>query len=210
MFTQEERMPDTIILSRNKAALDRCNKIYKWIFIAVAAPVLAAVAYSIFEMFISILFLNLNALFAFLICGVILPPISGTLIIYSGYVRQDIFAYTSPLPLALGVVFDVLLGDTGVVSVLVPGLMIVIILIVPTVLANSKYRYLEDQEGFPHFSPLLIEQLKRSDDLKKHDPYAEAAERRKLTQSDSMNDLELNGEVIEDKVNEKTNYMDEI
>ena len=203
-------MPDTRILSRNKAALDRCAKVYKLIFIIVAAPVLAAVVYSIFEMFISILFLNLNALFAFLICGVILNPISGVMVIYSGYVRQDVFAYLSPLPLAAGLLFDALLGSAGIVNVLIPSTMAVIFSIAPTVLANSKYRYLEDQEGFPHFSPLLMEQLKRSDELKKHDPYEEAAKRYKLTASDSMKGLSLTGETIDDKICEKTNYMEEI
>jgi len=202
-------MSDHSEFSRNKAALDHCNMIYKWIFIILFLGGAASVVYTLYQSTAFLVTLNIAGLVALCVGGLVIVPLSLGANIYSGYRRIDMYAYLAPVIALLSAIMDLLCGcPISIVSIL--GVILTVVFAAPTILTNSRYRYLEMQEGFPYFSELLMEQQLKSEEFKLHDPYAEAAEQRKLTQSDSMNDLELNGEVIEDKVNEKTNYMDEI
>ena len=201
-------MPDTSEFSRNRAALDRCNRIYKWIFVFLAAFIIAAVIYTFYQGIVFLLAARIADLIALLFAGIVFTPLSIGMMIYSGYRRIDMFAYFSPLVSLAGFLFGYIMGAD--VSYLAFPLIAVLAAVIPTVLTNARYRYLEEQEGFPHFSALLMEQLQRSDDFKANNPFEAAAKRYKMTESDSMNDLETNGDAIQEKVNEKINYMDEI
>ena len=201
-------MADNADMARNKAALEHCNFVYKLIFFILAPLVAGVIVYTFYEGIVLILAAKIADLLGLFSAGLVFIPLSVGALLYSGYRRNDLFAYISPLINLAGVLWSFLLGSDASYYVLPLGA--VLIFALPTLLANSRYRYLEEQEGFPHFSELLMEQLKKSDDFKKNDPFEEAAKRYKKQESNEMKDLDFTGETIQEKVTEKNNFMDEI
>lgn len=201
-------MTDTAAMARNKAALDRCNLIYKLVFIVLAPIAAGVILYTFYQGIVFMLAAKISDLIALIFIGLLFTPLSIGAMIYSGYRRNDLFAYISPLISLAGMLWSFILGSDSTYYFL--PLMAILITIVPTLLTNSRYRYLEEQEGFPHFSELLMEQLQKSDEFRNNDPFEAAAKRYKAQSSDEMNDLDFNGQTIEEKVVEKKNYMDEI
>ena len=206
-------MSDNIEMSKNHTALARCNRIYKYVFI-ISFPVCAAImVYSLFMLVISLLSAEIETMFVYLIAGFLLCPASFIMTVYSGYSKNDLFSYLSLLPVSMFFILIAVLSIddySGIYLCVFVTIFLTVISVPLTLAANAKYRYLEDQEGFPHFSPLLHEQQVRSEELKDHDPYAEAAKRRKLTASDSMKGLKLSCDTLEEKIIQKNTYMDEI
>ena len=129
--------------------------------------------------------------------------------IYSGYKREDLFAYAAFVPLILGILLDFALDNSATIALIITGA-VALASLAPTLLANARYRYLEDQEGFPHFSQLLLEQQKIAASFKVNDPFEAAARRYKETSSDSMKGIELSDEILAEKIKEKNSFMDEI
>lgn len=196
-------------MSRNKQEFNCCGRIYKY----TAIPNLGAMALMIISSVPGAFYSLLNAQpersVSSLICGVLLCPAACALNILCGYMKKDILSFYALLPIALAFLLDIMLEVDSDGNSLIAAA-VTLITAAPTIYANHRYRYLETQEGFPHFSELLNEQQKRSEELKIHDPYEEAAKRRKLTESREMTGLELTGKFIAPKNTGNNDQMESI
>ncbi len=77
--------------------------------------------------------------------------------------------------------------------------------------ANITYHWLEEQEGFPHFNERFQEQEIGRFEWEHKNPYERQADRRKKTESDAMNDIDLSDQQLEESVIEhKPSDMDSL
>ena len=209
MLPENKISEKQIEMSRNKQEFNRCNRIYLF----TAIPNLGAMALMIISSVPGALYSLLNAQpersVSSLICGVLLCPVACALAMLCGYLKKDILSLYALLPIAAAFLLNIMLEVDGDGNPLIAAA-VTLITAAPTIYANHRYRYLETQEGFPHFSELLNEQQKKSEEFKEHDPYEEAAKRRKLTASREMTGLELNGKFIAPKTTGNNDQMESI
>ena len=187
-------------MSENLTALRRCNKVYKYVFLLNAAAVLITLGCVFFQLIGSILMLTnfLHTLIPFCF----LMPGAAVSAIYSGYRRKDVFAVFSPVLALIGVLLRPLMGIMLSADILSAMLVL---------FANAKYRYLEQQEGYPHFNPLLHEQLQRAEDFHIHDPYKELARKLKKNAANSMDNIHKDERELSPKSSgSQKRFMDEI
>lgn len=201
-------MADISSMHRNSAALARCEKIYKYVFLAnvgIAADLVFASLYSMLGDLVSGEWVVMLGYFV----SMILCTGACALTVMGGYTKKDIVVWAAPGAAGLSVLSDrAIIGYTTLNTCL--ALFVAIISVAPTLLANAKYRWLETQEGFPHFSELLQEQQDKAKEFNEHDPYEEAARQRKFTQSDAMSDVVLPAEKLEEKPDHHSDLMDSI
>ena len=187
-------------MSENLTALRRCNKVYKFVFLLNAASVVIIIGCVFFQLIGSILLLNdfLHTLLP--LC--FLMPGAAVSAIYSGYRRKDVFAVFAPILALIGVFLRPIMGIMLSADILSALLVLC---------ANAKYRYLEQQEGYPHFNPLLHEQLQRAEDFHRRDPYKELARKLKKNAADSMDTIRKDEKELSPKSSgSQKKFMDEI
>lgn len=185
--------------------LHLCEKIYGIIAFGVIAQLFGSVLYTFIEAFVvagqgfSVLPLT--------ICGLILPVLWAAAEIYSSYRRRTLYALAAPVIIAPSLLFDT---HTALPALTFSMFASSIVFLVLLIFINKKYLWLEQQEGFPHFSNLLNEQQKLSQDIKTNDPYTANYQRIVQNSSGEMQELSLSGETIEKKQDTKNDYMDSI
>ena len=209
MLPQERSPEKQAEMARNRQISLLCSRIYKYTALPNLFLMAATIFDSLFSAFTSLLSANPNYFVAYLVTGVLLCPGACAMVILCGYTKNNSLGMYAPGPIAVSLLLDLLL-DAGDIGIPLIALIIVLVTVFPVFYANKRYRYLEVQEGFPYFSELLNEQQKKSEELRKTDPYEEAAKKRRLTESSSMNDIMLSGEVIASKENSKNDYMESL
>ncbi len=81
--------------------------------------------------------------------------------------------------------------------------------IVPIFILNSKYHYLEQQEGFPNFSVLLTENMEKADNALNSDAYAKDPIYFKNL-SGEMDNIVMPDKLMDKKEISPNNYMDSV
>ncbi len=180
----------------NRRAYKRCMKFYQFV----------GTTYILFALFFGGYFLGVYAmmggiliLFDFLIKEIIVA------IGYYGIYKRKVFYLIVSLVVSL-MIMILQISDGAIILPFIFTLLIII----PTGKVNSKYTYLENQVGFPYFNERVEE--KRMDAVGRSiiDPYQAESDQRLMSESDSMDDIDLTGDVIEDHPDDRNNYMDEI
>ena len=122
------------------------------------------------------------------------------------YKKRNLYA---PVGLMLGTVG--ILINSNTVGELFNVICVVVSLFanVPIFILNSKYHFLEQQEGFPDFSVLLTENKEKADNAMQSDPYAKDPLFFKNLDK-NMDEIELSDQIIEIKEIPKNDYMDSV
>lgn len=153
---------DSSIMAKNRADLNKCGKIYR---IVTTVYVLACGFYILADALLFLMSMN-GDLFYLLLNGLVFKGAVLAAGFLGAYKRSDIFAGTAPLIMLFNTVlfwnadnyFDRFLG--GLLGIRINAVYLVgaAVLAFMTILANMKYRYLEQQEGFPQFSEVFEQQ----------------------------------------------------
>ena len=131
---------------------------------------------------------------------------------YAFYSKKSAFVIPSVVTVVLGIMIDLALRYTTVLMVWGVFLTVLLISVSPAVLIlNREYIYLSKQEGFPHFKPVLEEEVEKNQKALKGKInlyYANmTAPEGKLG---DMDELEFSQEVMEAHPDSKNDLMDTI
>lgn len=189
--------PKASELTHNYASLKKCEMAYKWVFGIYTILCLAFVITTLSAGF-NPLGLGDFALIFFdgIICKCAML-VSGFIGVYK---KNDRAAILTPVILLINSLFFMSEVNFGL-FVLSAGLAAV------NVTANKKYRWLEEQEGFPYFNQALLEQDQHIQQQKIKDDYTINYERMKKTSSDSMGTVNLST-LSESESSDESKYMD--
>lgn len=182
-----------------------CEKIYGFITIIVIVQLFASVLYTVVQSFV--VAGQRYSVLPLLYCGLITPVIYAAAEIYSCYSKKTMYSAIAPF-IVLPSMF--LNTHSGIVLLTITMMLGSIVFLVLILFLNKKYTWLEQQEGFPHFSSLLSEQQKKSEEIKVSDPYEKRYQQIISNQRDGMEGITLSDDVIEQKNDSRNNYMDEI
>ena len=190
-------MIDAEVYSKNLKLLKRCNKFYdKAGYFTLAFAI----------------FVNLFTIAYFLVAilsGNILEYLFKTLILTNACLLGGFFGiYTKTTYLALGGLF------VGSFGLLIPSntpadvlnalaVLGCAFLMIPIAITNSKFHFLEQQEGYPNFSVLLTENVKKEDNARIADPYEKNPLYFKSYSNGNMDEVVLSNELMQPKVMEK-------
>lgn len=151
----------------NLKALKRCRRLETLLFLLIVFPTVVPLAFSLINVIIlSIVFRIVYIVMAFagLYCKKNLWAIAAPIIAMVNRLMNaddmNIFLYTVSVAVAIG-----------------------------TVINNKTYAYLEQQEGFPYFNERFEKQKVDYDKFNETNPFDAAAEERRKTASDKMDDL---------------------
>ncbi len=156
---------DTSALARNRTALKKCAKVYN---IVTAVYVISCVAYIAAELYMILLPFDTDP-FYLLMNGPVFKGAVLTAGFLGTYKKSTLFAGLAPMIMLINLIlywnadnfFDLFFGVVMPMKIDLVYTIVMIVLGVATMLANAKYHYLEEQEGFPQFSELFEEQKKR-------------------------------------------------
>ncbi len=170
---------------KNLKALKLCNRIYKITFIIYAA-------FSGMYIFISLYFM-LFPIFDPLVLfadGIILQSLYFAAALMGTYKKNSYYAAIAPVFIALSILFLDKFQYIQFVFKL-QYTFISIGIAAATVITNKKYKWLEEQFGFPYFSQLIEEQKLDKIQLNIEDPYQRKLDELKKTQSSEMDSISL-------------------
>lgn len=199
-------------MTKNLSDLHKCNRLYN---IIATIYVLACGFYILADLFLFILSVN-GDLFYLLLNGPVFKGAVLALGFMGAYKKNNILAVIASIIMFLNTVlfwnadnyFDRFLSITGIKINSVYFTMS-IVLAVFNIIANNKYQYLEQQEGFPQFSEFFEQQKtgKPTYGL----TIEERAEQLKVNARSDMDELSLETPMyIENSSGERFGKMDEI
>ncbi|MBR1823606.1 MAG: hypothetical protein IJ779_05175 [Ruminococcus sp.] len=184
-----------------------CNKIFNilgWIYIIITIAYVLAVVPMFF------LAMSMRMSFgAFVGCAVFCIPACIALDWYGIYRKHRKAAIYAIIPAFVGILFVPGALLIGMIDLLLCVMSIVCAVLVS--IFGKKYHYLEEQEGFPHFSELHTEEVKRNEAALNSDPYAR--DERFYAKEDvrgKMDELPDVTEKLRAKEDLKNDYMDSI
>ena len=154
---------------KNRLSIKRCNRLYNLIAIYYILVFGAKTFLDIYSCFLGASVFMI--LFAFISFAALAAGFCGV------YLHKDIFSIAAPVIAAVhdgfvGSVFDILMTICVVCSVV-------------NVIVNRKYRWLEQQDGFPYFNVRFREQKIDSSQWNIKDPYVQNYE--EITKKDNNN-----------------------
>lgn len=186
-------------LTRNYASLKKCERAYKLICGIYAILCLAFVITTFSSCFNP---LGLGQFTLVFLDGIIFKCamlVSGYIGVYK---KNDRIAVLTPVILLLNsllfmssVNFSLFVLSAGIAAV--------------NVMADKKYHWLEQQDGFPYFNESLLEQEQHIKQQKIKDEYTLNYERLKKTSADSMGTVNLST-LCETEPSDKDGYMDSL
>lgn len=169
-------MQYNLTYTQNSADIKRCEKIYKWVFIFYAGFCVPYIIGAI----IFIIITPLHDEIDYLLNGIVFKLITLCLGTMGCYKKNQISAAAAPCCMAVNLLLYQ--GFNSTIMILsIPAAIL-------TILANRKYKYLEQCEGFPYFN----ERFEASEELKSsgRDIYQERYEEiKKKHTSDKMDDI---------------------
>ena len=164
--------------------LKTCETVYKTIFILNLAYVIMFAVYTLLELIVFML-ARKNPLGLFF-DGIILHGLYLFLSLNGGYkkdIKYSVFAsiimaisYLIPSGSAMDE-FDLMFAIESA------------LFIIPTALANKKYKWLEQQEGFPYFNERFEEQKNKLKEYNEKNPYEERMKQIQQNSSGKMDEL---------------------
>lgn len=164
--------------SINKTALNRCNKIYGIVFLAYA---ICCGLYMFTSVYLMILMPGSYA-FSFFIDGVIFKALIFTAGTLGSYKKHDIFACVAPV----FAVTNYICSAAPFNPVFIPVSVIAAVL---NILANKKYRVLEQCDGFPYFNERFESQKEISEKYKDKEVFRDEYEQLRKSSSSTMDDI---------------------
>ncbi len=178
---------------KNLKMLRRCEKIYKFIFwvycISCVPTAFMTLIYGI--LYSSSVDDNASPFFAITMILLLVIFATGLLSVYR---KEPKFTYL-PLPFAIILSLVNCFEDMFFLNVLTlnsMGGMHVFIAVTSSILltfTHKKYRYLEQQDGFPYFNERFEEKRNSLNDYNNNNPYQQTMERYKNSSSGKMDDI---------------------
>lgn len=175
--------------------LKRCNKVYNAVSILYVA---GCGMYAIAAVYLMLISMNGDILYL-LFAG----PVSKSALLVCGYLgtykKNDMFAMAAPCIMiislfipecfhSIGNYFDIFMGIViSGFSIDAIYLAASVILAAVTIITNRKYRYLEEQEGFPYFNERF--ELQKAGGSQYGSSVREQVEERKKTQHSDMDEI---------------------
>lgn len=152
----------------NLKALKRCRKLETLLFLLIVFPTAVPLVFSLIAnvMILSIVFRIVYVVVAF----------AGL------YCKKNLWAIAAPVVVAVNWLMTADEMDSFLCALSVA-------VAIGTVINNRVYAYLEQQEGFPYFSERFEKQKVDYDRFNETNPFDAAAEERRKTVSDKMDDL---------------------
>ena len=198
-------MADTSNYDLYRKQLKKCELFYNKTAVALLGVIVMGVMGSVVELLIEIL-KGGQVTFLFFKYAVCVLGCSAASY-YAMYRNRTAYIYLSTALSAVGMIFNISVGS-GFLNMIVVLVDIVLCLMLPPV--NKKMEFLKQQEGYPHFSPLLSEQLEKSENAAITGRYDENPLYYKSDSSGSMDEITVQSSDIEPKADEKNSLMDEI
>ena len=202
-----------IEITKNLSDLKKCNRIYN---IVAKVYVLSCGFYILADAFLFIISMN-GDLFYLLLNG----PVFKGAVLAAGYLgtykKSNLIAVIAPVIMLFNTLllwnadnyFDKFVSGILDIKINAVYLIMSIILAVMTILANSKYHFLEKQEGFPQFNE-VFEQQKTGKPVYGL-TFEERAERLRKNARDDMEELSLETPMyLESRSSSGHGKMDEI
>ena len=187
--------------------LAQCNRVF-----GVLGTIYIVFACAYILALIPMFFLSMSlrmSFVSFILCAVLCIPSSIALGYYSVYRKHQFAAVLAIFPVVVGVFFASHAVFIGFIDVVLIPVSIVSAILVT--IYGKNYHFLEQQEGFPHFSELHTENVRKADSAAKADPYARKEE---FYASEDvrgkMDELPDISEAMQAKADVRNNYMDEI
>lgn len=190
-----------------RSELAACNKVF-----GVLGTIYIVIACAYVLALIPMFFLSMSlrmSFGSFVLCSVICIPASIALGYYGVYRKHQFAAVLAIFPVVMGIFFASEAFFIGFIDIMLIPLSMASALLVT--IYGKKYRFLEQQEGFPHFSELHTENVRKADEAAKADPYARREEF--YAHEDvrgKMDELPDISDTMQAKADVKNNYMDEI
>ncbi len=152
-------------LTKNHAAMKKCGRVYTFVS---TVYVIAFGFYILADLYLVLI--TMKGDFKYLLLN---GPVFKGAVLASGFLgtyrKSNLFAGIAPIIMFINAVlfrnadnyFDRFWGTVMPMKIDLLYTFMTIALAVMTILANMKYRYLEQQEGFPQFSEVFEQQKKR-------------------------------------------------
>lgn len=149
-------------MSKNRADMNRCERMYRRVS---AVYVLACGFYILADALLFLMSMNGDLLYL-LLNGLVFKGAVLAAGFLGTYRKSNLFAGAAPLIMLFNTVlfwnaddyFDKFLGGLLGIKINAVYLAASVVLAVLTIISNAKYRYLEQQEGFPQFSEVFEQQ----------------------------------------------------
>ncbi len=187
--------------SKNSASLKRCRKIYTITFLIYAV-------FSFTYVFASAYFILffVYPIHVLIVEGIIFKAGYFALAFFGSYCRNNKLAVCAPPVIFLSCIFNDAGQEMihfGLNDLYLP---ISIGVAVVTVLNNKEYLRLEQQPGFPYFNERFEKQKFDKTQFEIKSPVELAADERKKTESDNMDDI---SEIMQSRINDLNSDPDE-
>ena len=178
-------------MTKNRAALNKCSRAYNSIS---GFYVIGCVSYAGIAMYLTLVTCVVNGTYLFLD-----GPFFKGAVLAAGFLgtyrKNNILALLAPLIMFINTaafwnadnLFDIFWGSVIQIKINALFLIASVILAAATVIANSKYHYLEQQPGFPQFSAIFEQQKTGRPEYGM--TYEERAEELKKTARSEMDEL---------------------
>lgn len=180
---------------KHRDMLKKCNKVYNAVSIVYVA---GCGLYALAAAYLLLISMNNDILFL-LFDG----PVSKSALLVCGYLgvykKNNLFAAAAPCVMLLSLLIPAVFHNNGnyldmFLGVAIGGFSIngiyltaSVIMAVITMITNRKYRYLEQQEGFPYFNERF--ELQKSGGVQYGSSFQERAEQLKKTQRSDMDEI---------------------
>lgn len=180
-------------ITKNGMALNRVNKIYKYVSILYVAICLPYALISLFAGFTSgpayfaVMLLEFLFKAGLIVCGVMSCYTRQKYLVFIAFACQLLSAIINPIQ---GTFIDLFFLE-GVTGISFNRLLFGAVTVACgfTLYADAKYSYLEDQEGFPHFNERQLQQEYEIQQSRIKDKYQINYERIVKSSADEMNDI---------------------
>ena len=182
----------------NRMMIQKCERIYKWVFIIYAV---IFVPCAITAIFCCLLFtISSSELGFILLDGLFFKGAMFAFGLLGAYKKDDLFALFPPMILLIDtaiVAYPQFAWMLGVFGVPVNALICAAsaIMAVGNIWANRKYKWLESQYGFPHFNELQSDQELDRVQRGIKDEYTQKLESLQKTRADGMEGVSVSGTV---------------
>lgn len=167
------------IYDQNRIALKRCQKIYNFVASVYILFYGLSLFGSIYVGLLSLSLFNFGQLFnLLLVAGILATGFLGA------YKKNSIIAAAALILAAINVPFSI--SGFGII-----GLFVTFLLALLTILANQKYNWLKEQEGFPYFNLRFTNQKLDQVQYSIKDPYTQKLEdlKKKDNNSGKMDEI---------------------
>lgn len=189
-----------------RADMKKCKMLYN----TLAKIYILIIIFLVFAFIPSFFFsATYSGIVPFLVLSLALIPATVFCGMKSIYRKSTKYVYYALISSVLGLLCVPFSGVVGICGLFLFILSVVSAVLVP--IANKKYNFLEQQEGFPYFSDLHTEEMKKGEEALKKDPYQR--DERFYAREEVrgvMDDFVTSDQTLDAKTDTKNDYMDSV